>query len=161
MIIAVIGSSQPKSEEHIHLAEEVGRELARRGITLVCGGMTGLMEAACRGAKSAGGTTIGILPGHSPKEANEYVDIPIITGMGYTRNVIVVSTGRAVIAIGGAYGTLSEIGFALSYDIPVVGLKTWPLTETGEGQPLNIVWASDPVDAVDKALEAARGREDE
>ena len=161
MIIAVIGSSQPKSEEHIHLAEEVGRELARRGIALVCGGMTGLMEAACRGAKSAGGTTIGILPGHSPKEANEYVDIPIITGMGYTRNVIVVSTGRAVIAIGGAYGTLSEIGFALSYDIPVVGLKTWPLTETGEGQPLNIVWASDPVDAVDKALEAARGREDE
>ena len=161
MIIAVIGSSQPKSEEHIHLAEEVGRELAQRGITLVCGGMTGLMEAACRGAKSAGGTTIGILPGHSPKEANEYVDIPIITGMGYTRNVIVVSTGRAVIAIGGAYGTLSEIGFALSYDIPVVGLKTWPLTETGEGQPLDIVWASDPVDAVDKALEAARGREDE
>ena len=161
MIIAVIGSSQPKSEEHIHLAEEVGMELARRGITLVCGGMTGLMEAACRGAKSAGGTTIGILPGHSPKEANEYVDIPIITGMGYTRNVIVVSTGRAVIAIGGAYGTLSEIGFALSYDIPVVGLKTWPLTETGEGQPLNIVWASNPVDAVDKALEAARGREDE
>ena len=161
MIIAVIGSSQPKSEEHIRLAEEVGRELARRGITLVCGGMTGLMEAACRGAKSAGGTTIGILPGRSPKEANQYVDIPIITGMGYTRNVIVVSTGRSVIAIGGAYGTLSEIGFALSYDIPVVGLKTWPLTETGEGQPLNIVWASDPVDAVDKALEAARGREDE
>jgi uncharacterized protein (TIGR00725 family) len=93
MIIAVIGSSQPKSEEHIRLAEEVGRELAERGITLVCGGMTGLMEAACRGAKSAGGTTIGILPGRSPKEANDYVDIPIITGMGYTRNVIVVSTG--------------------------------------------------------------------
>ena len=101
------------------------------------------------------------MPGRSPKEANEYVDIPIITGMGYTRNVIVVSTGRAVIAIGGAYGTLSEIGFALGYDIPVVGLKTWPLNETGEGLPVNIVWASDPVDAVDKALEAARGREDE
>ncbi len=162
MIIAVIGSSQPKSEEHIRLAEEVGRELARRGITLVCGGMTGLMEAACRGAKSAGGTTIGILPGRSPKEANDYVDIPIITSIGYTRNVIVVSTGRAVIAIGGAYGTLSEIGFALGYGIPVIGLKTWPFTETGEGLPLDeLVLASDPVDAVDKALAAARGREDE
>jgi uncharacterized protein (TIGR00725 family) len=89
------------------------------------------------------------------------VDIPIITGMGYTRNVIVVSTGRAVIAIGGAYGTLSEIGFALGYDIPVIGLKTWPFTETGEGLPLDMVLASDPVDAVDKALAAARDRDDE
>ena len=162
MIISVIGSSQPKSEEHIRLAEEVGRELARRGITLVCGGMTGLMEAACRGAKSAGGTTIGVLPGRSPREANPYVDIPIITGMGYTRNVIVVSTGRAVIAIGGAYGTLSEIGFALGYDIPVVGLKTWPLTQTGEGLPLDgLVLASDPVDAVNRAIEAAERRGDD
>ena len=156
MIISVIGSSQPKSDEHLRLAEEVGRELAKRGVTLVCGGLGGVMEAACRGAKQSGGRTIGILPGRSPKDANPYVDIPIVTGMGYSRNVIVVSTGRAVIAVGGAYGTLSEIGHALGYGIPVVGLKTWPLTLTGEGQPLvEMVIASDPVDAVDKALAAA------
>jgi uncharacterized protein (TIGR00725 family) len=138
------------------LAEEVGRELAKRGVTLVCGGLGGVMEAACRGAKQSGGRTIGILPGRSPKDANPYVDIPIVTGMGYSRNVIVVSTGRAVIAVGGAYGTLSEIGHALGYGIPVVGLKTWPLTLTGEGQSLEeMVIASDPVDAVDKALAAA------
>ena len=162
MIISVIGSSQPKSGEHLQLAEEVGRELAKRGITMVCGGLTGVMEAACRGAKSAGGTTIGILPGRSPKDANPYVDIPIITSMGYSRNVVVVCTGRAVIAVGGAYGTLSEIGHALGFDIPVIGLKTWPLSMTGEGQPLEkMVIASDPVDAVDKALAAALAREDE
>jgi uncharacterized protein (TIGR00725 family) len=156
MIISVIGSSQPKSDEHLRLAEEVGRELAKRGVTLVCGGLGGVMEAACRGAKQSGGRTIGILPGRSPKDANPYVDIPIVTGMGYSRNVIVVSTGRAVIAVGGAYGTLSEIGHALGYGIPVVGLKTWPLTLTGEGQSLEeMVIASDPVDAVDKALAAA------
>ena len=162
MIISVIGSSQPKSDEHIQLAEEVGRELAKRGVTVVCGGLSGVMEAACRGAKSAGGRTIGILPGRSPAEANPYVDIPIITGMGYSRNVIVVSTGRAVIAVGGAYGTLSEIGHALGYDIPVVGLKTWPLTLTGEGLALEkMVMASDPADAVEKALAAALARDDE
>ena len=162
MIISVIGSSQPKSDEHIRLAEEVGRELAKRGVTVVCGGLSGVMEAACRGAKSAGGMTIGILPGRSPKEANPYVDIPIITSMGYSRNVIVVSTGRAVIAVGGAYGTLSEIGHALGFDIPVVGLKTWPLTLTGEEQPLEkMVMATDPVDAVEKALAAARARDDD
>ena len=162
MIISVIGSSRPKTEEHVQLAEEVGRELAKRGATLVCGGLSGVMEAACRGAKSAGGTTIGILPGRSPSDANQYVDIPIITSMGYSRNIIVVHTGRAVIAIGGAYGTLSEIGHALGDGIPVVGLKTWPLTYTGEGLPIDgtMIQASDPVDAVEKALAAAKERDD-
>ena len=161
MIISVIGSSKPATKEHVELAEAVGRELANRGIMVVCGGLTGIMEAVCRGAKSAGGTTIGILPGHAASKANKYVDIPIVTGMGYSRNVIVVYSGSAVIAIGGAYGTLSEIGHALSEDIPVIGLKSWPLSRNGDGQPIDgaIIQASDPVDAVDKALAAAASRD--
>ena len=157
MIISVIGGSSAKPE-HLALAEEVGRELAKRGIMVACGGLTGVMEAVCRGAKSVGGTTIGILPGRSPRDANSYVDIPIVTTLGFARNVIVVSTGEAVIAVGGAFGTLSEIAYALGYGIPVVGLKTWPLTIKGDGDPIvdGIIEALDPVDAVEKALTAAR-----
>ena len=160
MIIAVIGSSRPATTEHVELAEQVGRELAKRGIQVVCGGLTGVMEAVCRGAKAEGGLTIGILPGQSFKEANKYVDIPIVTGMRYSRNVIVVNTGQAVIAIGGAYGTLSEIGHALGDGIPVIGLKTWNLSRNGDGQPVDdaIIPAADPVDAVDKAVAAANAR---
>ncbi len=161
MIISVIGSSNGATAEHVELAEAVGRELARRGVMVACGGLSGVMEAVCRGAKSEGGVTIGILPGGLVAEANPYVDIPIVTRMGYSRNVIVVHTGRAVIAVGGAFGTLSEIGHALGDDIPVVGLKTWPLTRSGEGQPVDgaIIQASDPVDAVEKALAAAAARD--
>jgi uncharacterized protein (TIGR00725 family) len=159
MIISVIGSSRAKPE-HLALAEEVGQELARRKVMVACGGLTGVMEAVCRGAKSAGGTTIGILPGRSPHDANTYVDIPIVTTMGYARNVIVVHTGEAVIAIGGAFGTLSEIAHALGDGIPVIGLNTWPLTIKGDGDPIveGIVQASSPVDAVEKALAAAMAR---
>ena len=159
MIISVIGGSSA-TPEHVALAEAVGRELARRGVMVACGGLSGVMEAVCRGAKSAGGTTIGILPGRSPKDANSYVDIPIVTAMGYARNVIVVHTGEAVIAIGGAFGTLSEIGHALGDGIPVVGLKTWPLSQNGNGQSVDgaIIQACDPVDAVEKALAAAATR---
>ncbi len=134
--------------------------MAKRGIQVVCGGLTGIMEAVCRGAKAEGGLTIGILPGQSSKEANQYVDIPIVTGMRYSRNVIVVNTGQAVIAIGGAYGTLSEIGHALGDGIPVIGLKTWNLSRNGDGQPVDeaIIPASDPVDAVEKAVAAANAR---
>lgn len=161
MIISVIGSSSPKTMAHLELAEAVGRELAKRGATVVCGGLTGIMEAVCRGAKSAGGITIGILPGRAAVDANSYVDIPIVTNMGYSRNAIVVYTGRAVIAVGGAYGTLSEIGYALSENIPVVGLNTWELSRNGDGQPVDgaIISASDPVDAVEKALAAATARD--
>ena len=160
MIISVIGSSNPTTDEHVELAEAVGRELAKRGATVACGGLTGIMEAVCRGAKSAGGVTIGILPGRVAGDANNYVDIPIVTNMGYSRNVIVVYTGSAVIAVGGAYGTLSEIGYALGEGIPVVGLKTWELSRNGDGQPVDgaIISASDPVDAVEKALAAATAR---
>jgi len=123
----------------------------------VCGGLGGVMEGACFGAKLAGGTTIGILPWNDPSDANRWVDIPICTGMGYARNVIVVKTGRATIAVGGAFGTLSEIGHALGDNIPVIGLGTWQLNRDG-GVDKAIIVASDPVDAVNKALDAARRR---
>ena len=160
LIISVIGAGRPTAEI-AGLAEQVGAELARRGAAIVCGGLGGVMEAACRGAKSVGGTTIGILPGNDPGEANDWVDIPICTGLGYARNVIVVKAGRAVIAVGGAFGTLSEIGHALGDGIPVVGLKTWPLSLNGDGQPVDgaMIQASNPVDAVDKALAAAAERD--
>ncbi len=156
LLIAVIGGSEAGGR-FLELAYQVGAELARRGAVLVCGGLGGVMEAACRGAKASGGTTIGILPGSDPSEANPYVDIPICTGIGYARNVIVVKSGRAVIAIDGAFGTLSEIAHALGDDIPVIGLNTWDLSIHGQALD-SIILASDPVDAVEKALAAAQGR---
>lgn len=158
MIISVIGSSTAKPE-HAALAGEVGGELARRGITLACGGMTGVMEAACRGAKAEGGTTIGILPGRRGSPFNSFVDIPIFTTLGYARNIIVVHSGEACIAIGGAFGTLSEIAYALDAKIPVIGLSSWPLTIKGDGDPIvdGVIPASSPVDAVEKAVAAAKG----
>ena len=159
MIISVIGGGDSDvAPEALRMAEEVGRELARRGIAVVCGGLGGIMEAVCRGAKSGNGTTIGIMPGNDPAEANRWVDYPICTGMGYARNAIVVKTGRAVIAIDGAYGTLSEIGHALGDGIPVIGLNTWSLARDGR-QDAAIIRADTPTDAVDKALEAAAMRD--
>lgn len=145
MIIAVIGDSEcPR--DIARLAEEAGRLLATAGATVICGGLGGVMEAACRGAKLAGGITVGVLPGTDPRDANPYVDIPIATGMGQARNVIIVSSSHAVIAISGGYGTLSEIGHTLKLGIPVVGLGTWQLPQG------HIIVASDPKDAVEKAL---------
>lgn len=148
--IAVIGGSQPSAKE-TELACEVGRELARRGCVLVCGGLGGVMEAACRGAQSEGGITIGILPGDSRDAANAYVQIPIVTGMGYARNIIVVRSSQAVIAVGGSYGTLSELSHALQSGIPVVGLNTWALSRNGKKDNA-IILAKSPIEAVDKAL---------
>lgn len=156
MIISVIGG-ETLSAEIAALAEQVGAELARRGITLVCGGRAGAMEAACKGAKSEGGTTIGILPGRDTSDANPWVDIPIPTGLHSARNVIVVKSGQAVIAVDGRYGTLSEIGHALGEGIPVIGLKTWELVRDGVTDSAIIV-ARDAKDAVDKAVKAAEGR---
>ena len=155
-IIAVIGGEHT-SPEAARLAEEVGRELARQGAILVCGGLGGVMEAACRGASSEGGMTIGILPGDNPKAANPYVQIPIVTGIGYARNIIVVRTARAVIAVDGNYGTLSEIAHARQLDIPVVGLNTWTLSKNGQ-QDDSIVRAKDAAEAVKKALDLAANR---
>ena len=153
MIISVVGEASPPPETAT-LAEALGAELGRRGITLVCGGGQGVMEAACRGAKSTGGTTVGILPSSDFTAANRWVDIPIPTGMGQGRNVIVVRSGRAVIAVGGKYGTLSEIAHALKAGIPVVGLRTWALSKDGRADR-SIIAANDAVDAVEKAVRAA------
>jgi hypothetical protein len=105
-------------------AAQTGRVVARRGHTVVCGGLGGVMEAACRGAKAAGGDTIGILPTDRRGDANDYVDTPIATSLGHGRNALVVMNGDAVVAVDGAGGTLSEIGFSLVFDRPIAGLGT-------------------------------------
>jgi len=150
--VAVIGGGQCSREE-ARLAEEVGRELAKQGAILVCGGLGGVMEATCKGASSEGGMTIGILPGDSRRPANRYVQIPIVTGMGYARNLAVVKSAQSVIAIGGNYGTLSEISHALQSGIPVIGLNTWSLSKNNR-QDNSIILAQNPADAVSKALNA-------
>jgi len=157
--IAVIGGSQCSKEE-ARLAEEVGRQLARRGAILVCGGLGGIMKAACKGASSEGGTTIGILPGDNRQAANPYVQIPVVTGLGEARNVIVVKSVQAVIAIGGSYGTLSEISYALKSGIPVIGLNTWSLSRNGR-QDNSIIPVQSPIEAVDKALDLIISRKSE
>lgn len=153
-IIAVIGGARPTPEEAA-TAEAVGRALAQAGATLICGGLGGVMEAACRGAKSAGGLTVGILPGTDPGEANPYVDIPIVTGMRCARNIIIARTAQAVIAIGGSYGTLSELAYALNFGKPVVGLGTWEMSRA-DHPPAPIVRAETPQKAVERALAQAQ-----
>jgi len=155
LIIAVIGGNQCSSEDMV-LAEAVGRELARREAILVCGGLGGVMEAACRGARIESGMTIGILPSDDPTWANPFVQVPIATGVGYARNIAVVHSAQAVIAIDGDYGTLSEIAYALKSNIPVVGLKTWSMSRNGK-EDTSIIEAEDAFDAVEKAVSLAKG----
>ncbi|MGH3371691.1 MAG: TIGR00725 family protein [Nocardioidaceae bacterium] len=145
MHVAVAGPSaaEPGLEA---LAYEVGRLLAEAGCTVVCGGLGGVMEAACRGAKAASGRTIGILPGSSRVDANPFVDVAIATGMGEARNVVIVRTADALVALGGGFGTLSEIGHALRAGKRVVGLGTWEVSI--EGRDAGILQASSPEDAV-------------
>src|SRR5438552_8544611 len=138
--VAVIGSGA----EHEQRAEEVGRLLAERGCTVVTGGLGEVMTAAARGAKSAGGTTVGILPGEHREDANEWIDHVVVTGIGHARNLAVVASGDAVIAVGGSWGTLAEIGFALRLGRPVVILEHG---HTVEGVPR----ASSPEQAVELA----------
>ena len=154
MNIGVIGGGRC-STKVAQMAEDVGRELAKHGITLICGGLGGVMEAACRGARQAGGRTIGILPGNNAEDANPYVEIPIVTGMGEMRNVIIVKSVQAVIAIDGEFGTLSEIGHALAKGIPVVGLNTWELCKQGKLNE-SIIVAENAKDAVEKVLVAIK-----
>jgi len=155
MFVAVIGSASC-DQEVAALAEVVGREIARRGAVLVCGGRGGVMEAACRGAKAEGGITVGILPGTDRQEANAYVDIPIVTGLGEARNALIVRTADAVVAIRGGYGTLSEIGLALKMGRPVVGLDTWELRQ--HSRPVHaVVQATTPAQAVERAMALAKG----
>ncbi|SNZ14963.1 TIGR00725 family protein [Hydrogenobacter hydrogenophilus] len=125
-VVSVIGSSQATEEEY-HVAYLVGFELAKRGILVVCGGRGGVMEAVCKGVKEGGGMSIGILPSYTGEEANPFVDIKIKTGMNWNRNPIVVASGDMVIAIGGHWGTLSEIAYAMILEKYVVGYKTHPI----------------------------------
>lgn len=154
--VAVVGpgDAAPKARS---VAERVGRELARRDAVLVCGGLGGAMEAACRGAKSAGGTTVGLLPGLERAAANEHVDIALPTGIGELRNGLIVRAADALIAVEGEFGTLSEVAFALASGVPVVGLSTWRLLKEG-GEARGVVEAASPEDAVERALEAAARR---
>jgi uncharacterized protein (TIGR00725 family) len=148
--VSVVGAGVARPHE-AGLAEEVGRLIGERGAVLVCGGMTGVMEAACRGAKAVGGTTVGILPGARRSDANEYVDIAIPTDLGEMRNALVVRAADVVIAVSGEFGTLSEIAFALKTRTPVVGLKTWELARAGsivEAFPV----AQSPAEAVELAF---------
>jgi uncharacterized protein (TIGR00725 family) len=154
MIIAVIGDSSCSPEE-AKLAESVGELLAQQGVTIICGGLSGVMEAVCRGAKSKGGLTVGILPGQDSSTANRWVDIPVATGLGEARNVAVVKSVQAVIAIGGGYGTLSEIAYALRSKIPVIGLNTWSLSRNGQEDD-SIIRVRTATQAVDKAVSLAK-----
>ncbi len=136
------------------LAEDVGRLIARSGAILICGGLGGAMEAACRGAAEAGGLSIGILPSLNREDANPYVSAAVATGASHARNFFIVASADAVIAVGGEYGTLSEIALALKLGKPVVGLDTWECRK-GE-QRAGIIQAHDPAQAVEVALKAAR-----
>ncbi|TET99178.1 MAG: TIGR00725 family protein [Anaerolineales bacterium] len=153
-IVSVIGSSEC-SEWEAQAAESVGRLLASNDVTVICGGRGGVMEAVCRGAQEAGGVTVGILPGLAVEEGNRYLTISIPTGLGEGRNAIIARAGQAVIAIGGRFGTLSEIAFALKMGKQVVGLRTWdPLYADGGRTPIQIV--ETPEEAVELVLEEIR-----
>lgn len=147
--IGVVGDSHAEGESTT-LAFQVGRLVARNRATLICGGLGGVMQEACRGARSEGGTTIGILPGERRDQANAFVDIPIVTGMGEARNLIIVRSSDAMIAISGGYGTLSEIAFALKLGVPLVGIRSWDLSQRGSRLPYPLVETAD--EAVEMAL---------
>ena len=154
--VAVIGSGGcGEGSETWALAEEVGRRLAEAGATVVCGGRTGVMEAVARGAAGAGGTVIGIVPGPSTEEANEHCTHVVATSLGHARNLAVVSSGEAAIAIGGEWGTLSEIAFARRLGRPVVALRSWELDgrEAMQGAP-GVIAADSAEEAVAAALSA-------
>ena len=149
-IIAVVGPAKC-SEKQAALAEAVGAIIAKRGAIVVCGGRGGVMEAACRGAASAGGTTVGILPGTEIGEGNQYLTIALPTGLGEARNALVAMAGQAMIAIGGSYGTLSEIALALKAGRKVIGLESWSAIDHAEWR-LAVLSAKDAGEAVAMAL---------
>ncbi len=151
--VSVIGASEGEPVV-LKDAEEVGRRIAEGGAVLVCGGLTGVMEAASRGAAEAGGTVVAVLPTLEPADANPYVTHAIATGIGHARNLAVVASGDAVIAVGGEWGTLSEIAFARKLERPVVSLDSWPLRNRA-GTDLGITEAGTPEEAVKAALSSA------
>ena len=145
--IGVIGAGSC-DEAAAAMAYEIGKGIAEAGYTLVCGGLGGVMEAACQGAFDAGGLTVGILPGDTAEAANPYVKIPVVTGLGIARNVIIVRSSRVLVAVSGGPGTLSEIAFALQLQVPVVSLKSFSVSE-------QVVRATDPQHALKEALRLA------
>ena len=161
--ISVIGSGNSDgtlSPEIAKIANEVGREIAARGAVLICGGLGGVMTEAAKGAKEKGGLTIGIIPGENPDSANPYIDIPIPTGLGFARNVLVAYSGDAIIAVSGRLGTLSEISFALIRKKPVIGICTWDLNQLGQSEDYGhgIIKCKDAKEAVEKAFALIRDR---
>jgi uncharacterized protein (TIGR00725 family) len=149
-IVGVVGAGYC-DDAIARIAEEVGERLARRGLVVLTGGRGGVMEAASRGAKKGDGLTIGILPGDRREDTNRYVDIPIVTGFGEARNVIVARTAEVLVAIAGEYGTLSEIALALKMGRPVIGLHTWSLAK-------DVIVVEDPEQAVEKVLDCLEKR---
>jgi uncharacterized protein (TIGR00725 family) len=143
-VIGVIGAGNANKSIY-KIAEEVGRLIAKKDAILVCGGLGGVMEASAKGAKSEGGITVGILPQNNKDHANQYIDIPVASGFGEGRNVIITRTADALIAIAGEYGTLSEIAFALKMGKPVIGINTWDVK--------GIIKADSAEDAVNKVFE--------
>lgn len=156
--IAVVGAGDGAAD-FLATAEQVGARLAEAGAVLVCGGLGGVMEAACRGARQAGGLTVGLLPGTDHAAGNAFLDISVPTGMGEMRNALVVRAGEAVIAVGGGFGTLAEIALALKSRTPVVGIATWEAARAG--RPIeDIERAESAAEAVERALAlvGAQGR---
>ncbi len=156
-LVAVCGPGNTATAEIEALAEEIGRELARAGFGIVCGGRGGVMEAACRGAKTEGGLTVGILPTYDHAQANPYVDIVICTGLNEARNMLVAATGLALIAVGGEWGTLSEIALALKINRPVISLAGygWDVRRQSWRDPVPnfLHYAANPKEAVRLAID--------
>lgn len=150
-LVAVVGAGDADVVTRA-AAEEVGAELARAGAGVVCGGLGGVMEAACRGAARAGGLTVGLLPGDDPEAANPWVAVVIPTGLGEARNTLVARAGRALIAVGGGHGTLSEVAFALKTGRRVVALRSWGLARPDGTREDAVHVATSPADAVRAAL---------
>jgi uncharacterized protein (TIGR00725 family) len=156
LYVGVAGASRPE-RPLLDQAEVLGRRLAEAGAIVLCGGGPGAMEAVCRGARAAGGTTVGLLPGLDRAEGNPHLTISIPTGLGQGRNLLLVRSSDALVAVGGGFGTLSEIALALRTGTPVIGLATWSLRL--DGRPVDAFpVAGDPGSAAQLALEAARAR---
>ncbi len=151
--LGVVGAGDAGSEL-LAVAHDVGAHIARRGALLVCGGLGGVMEAACRGAKEAGGTTIGILPSLDRTQANPYLDVAIPSGLGEMRDALIVRASDALVAVGGEFGTLSEIALALKTNVPVVGIDVWELRKGGK-EVRAVTRAGSASEAVDEALRLA------
>jgi uncharacterized protein (TIGR00725 family) len=149
--VAVCGESDPQTSL-ADLAFEVGRGIAERDAVLICGGLTGVMEHAARGARAAGGLTIGLLPDEDVNDANEYIDISIATGLGHARNAILARTADGIVALGGGLGTLSEIALALRNRLPTIGIKTWRFDRDGRTEP-ELPVAANATEALDWLFE--------